>query len=108
MKGGALLATLFWGTNLGNEGVLYGDFNRLQQQKQEISRELTRRGFNNVRVTNWEISGHKDGCYVSIAHLSHPTPNRWWEIIMVSCDGNNIPLAQTILNQARNAIRFTW
>lgn len=35
------MATLWWGTSLGNEGVLYGDFNRLQQQKQRIGQEMT-------------------------------------------------------------------
>ncbi|MDP7980354.1 hypothetical protein [Bacillus multifaciens] len=45
------MATLWWMTSLGNEGVLYGDFNRLQRQKQRIAEELTRRGFSNVRVS---------------------------------------------------------
>ncbi|MBA4601044.1 hypothetical protein [Thermoactinomyces mirandus] len=102
------MATLWWGTSLGNEGVLYGDFNRLQQQKQRIGQEMTRRGFTDVRVGPAGISAVKEGCYVSIAHLSYPAPNRWWEVIMVSCDGFNVPLAQRIWTQASNAIRFTW
>lgn len=102
------MATLWWMTSLGNEGVLYGDFNRLQRQKQWIAEELTRRGFSNVRVSGVDISGFKNGCMISIAHLSHPKPNRWWEVIMCSCDGNNVELAQTVVNEAYKAIRFMW
>lgn len=104
------MATLWWMTSLGNEGVLYGNFNRLRQQTQRIAEELRRRNFSNVNVGGGGvgISGSKHGCTIFIAHLSHPSPNRWWEIIMCSCDGNNVELAQTVVNQAFNAIRFTW
>ncbi|WP_139488554.1 hypothetical protein [Brevibacillus dissolubilis] len=101
------MPALWWMTSLGNEGVTYGDFNRLQLQRQRIAEELTRRGFTNVRVAA-DISGTKNGCFISIAHLSHPVPNRWWEVIIGTCDGNNIQTAQTVVNQAFNAIRFTW
>lgn len=102
------MATLWWMTSLENQGVNYGDFNRVQQQKQLIAAELAKRGFSGVRVGDAEISASKGGCLLSIAHLSHPSPNRWWEVIMCSCDGNNAELAQTTVNQAFNAIRFTW
>jgi hypothetical protein len=102
------MATLWWMTSLGNEGVNYGDFNRLQQQKQRIGEELTRRGFSDVRVGDVEISASKEGCLISIAHLSHPSPNRWWEVIICSCDGSNVELTRNTVSQAFNAIRFTW
>jgi hypothetical protein len=95
-------------SSLGDEGVMYGDFNRVRQQKQRIAEEMGRRGFSIARVNDGEIAGSKDGCWISIAHLSHPSPNRWWEVIMVSCDGNNVELARTVTTQAFNAIRFTW
>jgi len=102
------MATLWWMTSLGNEGVNYGDFNRLQQQRQWIAEEMTRRGFSDVRVGDMDISASKEGCWISIGHLSHPSPNRWWEVIICGCDGSNVELARNTVNQASNAIRFTW
>ncbi|WKG04965.1 hypothetical protein [Mycolicibacterium sp. HK-90] len=95
-------------TSLGNDGVTYGDFNRLQQQKQLIGQELTRWGFSDVRVNEAEISASKNGARVSVAHLTHPSPDRWWEVIMCCCDGSDVDLARTTVTQASNAIKRTW
>ena len=102
------MATLWWATHLGNDGVNYGDFNRVQAQKQLIAEELAKREFFNVRVSDVEVSASKAACLISIAHLSHPTPNRWWEVIICSCDGNDVELARNTVNQVMNAIKFTW
>jgi hypothetical protein len=72
------MAALFWNSEVR---VLPEPIENIGVWRSVIDDGLRRHGFANVRHTNLEVAGGRDGCWVSVAHF-HIADRSFWEVVM--------------------------
>jgi hypothetical protein len=94
-------ASLWWNSEIRHLSVATANIGEL---KRVISHELRRMGFLNVGISKLDVSGGKDDCTVSIAHL-HIADRRFWEVVMCSCNAGTGEKAKHIVNEVVAMLR---
>ncbi|MEY8351326.1 hypothetical protein AALF16_24270 [Bacillus cereus] len=92
-------AALRWSSEIRHLSQALGSIREL---KLVISNELKKMGFLNVSITESEVSGEKDKCWVSIAHF-FISGREFREIVM--CSSTNDTQAKMIVNKVVTMIR---
>jgi hypothetical protein len=92
------MAFLWWNRDLRQVSEALSGINEL---KSVIGNELTRLGFANVRVNEWEVAGGKNGVWISIPH-SQIADRRYWEMVIGAGDGAG---TQQVVNEVVGALR---